>query len=47
MQSKNQYEFELVFDIRYLQSVKYNLNVFGKFNPIIVDEQQIIDKMKS
>lgn len=36
--SKNEYEFKLIFYIRYLQSIKYNLNIFGKFNPIFVDE---------
>ena len=36
--NQNEYEFKLIFYIRYLQSVKYNLNVFGKFNPIFVDE---------
>ena len=36
--SQNEYEFKLIFYIRYLQSVKYNLNVFGKFNPIFIDE---------
>ena len=35
----------LVYQIHYLQSVRFNVNLFGRFNPLIYDEQAILDKL--
>ena len=36
---------ELVQYIQFLKSQKYNCNVFGKFNPITINEEEIIEQM--
>lgn len=43
--SKSEYEFDLINQIKFLQRINYNINLFGKFNPIHTDEEQIIIKM--
>lgn len=39
----NEHELELVQYIQFLRSQKYNCNVFGKFNPITINEEEIIE----
>lgn len=41
--SSGDHEVQLVQYIQYLKSVKYNCNVFGKFNPITINEEEVIE----
>ena len=41
----NESDLDTINAINFLQSKKYNLNVFGFFNPLLIDEEEVLTKL--